>query len=218
MGCNNISLNILKILGFQTGTLSHYFIYNPQIKDPKIIKLYDIKNIFKKKNFNIKNINFREIKKIPRIKVNLSNKFRKDHSYLINKYFKHPIYKYSIFEMLKDGKKIGLFVTRNIRIKKRNIIRIVDYIGDLKNLTYLPSVIFDLVKKKNSEYADFFFNDNPKYKKHLKNFFENQYDKENIIPNYFEPFVKKNIILNYAINTKKFIPIFKGDCDQDRPN
>ena len=48
-----------------------------------------------------------------------------------------------------------------------------------------------------------------------KNFFDNK----EIIPNYYEPFVKKNIELRFAIksNDSVFSILFKGDCDQDRP-
>ena len=43
--------------------------------------------------------------------------------------------------------------------------------------------------------------------------------KKIIIPNYFKPFVQKNIKLRYAFypSSEKMI-FFKGDCDQDRPN
>ena len=40
------------------------------------------------------------------------------------------------------------------------------------------------------------------------------------MPNYFEPFIKKNITINYMINSKKNknFRIVRGDSDQDRPN
>ena len=46
------------------------------------------------------------------------------------------------------------------------------------------------------------------------------YNQNDIVPNYFEPFVKKNINLLFAYKTpqNKKIRIFKGDGDQDRPN
>ena len=47
----------------------------------------------------------------------------------------------------------------------------------------------------------------------------NKFKKDIVIPNYFEPFKRENIKLRYAIwPGKKILPIFKGDCDQDRPN
>ena len=50
-------------------------------------------------------------------------------------------------------------------------------------------------------------------------FLSYKFKKNIIIPNYFEPFKRENIKLRYAIwPDKKTLPIFKGDCDQDRPN
>ena len=46
-------------------------------------------------------------------------------------------------------------------------------------------------------------------------------NSKKIIPNYFEPFIRENIIINFAykskFNRKNFF-LFKGDCDQERPN
>ena len=39
-----------------------------------------------------------------------------------------------------------------------------------------------------------------------------------VVPNYFEPFEKKNVDIHYASYTKDPVVIFKGDGDQDRPN
>ena len=39
-----------------------------------------------------------------------------------------------------------------------------------------------------------------------------------IVPNYFEPFLKQNINIDYAFKSKSPYVIFKGDSDQDRPN
>ena len=45
-----------------------------------------------------------------------------------------------------------------------------------------------------------------------------QDDDVNIIPNYFEPFVQKNISLDFYADSLEEIILFKGDGDQDRPN
>ena len=49
---------------------------------------------------------------------------------------------------------------------------------------------------------------------------KNNFNDQIVVPNYFEPFVKKNINLKWAIksNNPVMTPMFKGDCDQDRPN
>jgi hypothetical protein len=43
------------------------------------------------------------------------------------------------------------------------------------------------------------------------------FDDKNIIPNYFEPYVRKNISIHYVTTCEDSI-FFKGEGDQDRPN
>lgn len=40
---------------------------------------------------------------------------------------------------------------------------------------------------------------------------------ENIIPNYFSPFVKENIEINFFAWDKNNIHVYRGFDDQDRP-
>ena len=49
-------------------------------------------------------------------------------------------------------------------------------------------------------------------------FLEKNNDHE-VIPNYFEPFLKKNVSIEFAYKAKENnYAIFKADSDQDRPN
>ena len=43
---------------------------------------------------------------------------------------------------------------------------------------------------------------------------------DDIIPNHFEPFQKKNVdtIIAYKLSNEKKFFFFKGDADSDRPN
>ena len=77
-----------------------------------------------------------------------------------------------------------------------------------------------LIVKINAEYVDF-------YEYGIKNSImlksgltKNNFNNNIITPNYFEPFVKRNINLGWAIksNNTKVTHMFKGDCDQDRPS
>ena len=47
----------------------------------------------------------------------------------------------------------------------------------------------------------------------------NKYKKDTVIPNYYEPFVLKNVKLGFSFfPPNRKIYLFKGDCDQERPN
>ncbi len=84
----------------------------------------------------------------------------------------------------------------------------------------LKSFFLEILKKYGAEYLDFYSYGIPLNilkKAGLKN--KKKY-KKLIIPDYFEPFVNKNI--NIIIGYRKFningkVRIFKADGDQDRP-
>lgn len=86
----------------------------------------------------------------------------------------------------------------------------------LKSIKYN---LFKLIDEMEYEYIDFYnFGINQKIL-NKAGFELNKYNKDIIIPNYFEPFLQKNIKLYYVSWPKKTsFPIFKGDGDQDRPN
>ena len=77
-----------------------------------------------------------------------------------------------------------------------------------------------MIKKYSAEYIDFYsYGIDEKYIIEA-GFINRRKYKNLVIPEYFEPYIKKNIDLMYGyINkTKKKVKIFKGDGDRDRPN
>jgi hypothetical protein len=222
VGCNESVKNIYKYLGFITGNLTQYYIPNLKIKNYKLIKLQ--KN-FRKKNIDISlplsstlnevtRINFDKFKNFKKKYIKI---FAKDEDYFINKYIKNPFYKYIVFEFKIKEKLIGYYFARESFNKNNKCLRIVDFFGNVNNIFDSSKLFKDIIEMNNYEFVDIYFfgkKDNKSY------FIENKYNKKTIIPNHFEPFIKKNIILNFAILKKKNFKLylFKGDCDQERPN
>ena len=215
-----------KIKKFKLVASNHHFIISPNIRKTNIIKnfIFSKKNIINRKNkpkIKFKKIyRTNELKKLP-----INNLFNyqiptKSKIYLVNRYLKHPIYKYYIYTIAKK-KIISLCIFRIVKIKNTRIIRFVDYIGSNKSFTVLRSFFLEILQKYEAEYLDFYSYGIPLNilkKAGLLN--KKKYNKL-IIPDYFEPFVNKNIGITigykrYNINGK--IRIFKADGDQDRPN
>ena len=72
----------------------------------------------------------------------------------------------------------------------------------------------------NAEYADFYEYAIDSSIMLQTGLLKNNFDNKIIIPNHFQPFLKKNICLKWSVksNNSSMTPIFKGDCDQDRPS
>jgi len=224
IGCSEEAKTIYKKMGFKVGNMNHYFIINSKIKSFKLID--------KPKNLN--KIFFKDSpdKKIKHLKGNLKlkifendivgliEKYGKDEAYFQNRYINHPYYKYRIYLIYSFKNVVGFFVIRVCKFKKSKALRIVDFFGYEEALIGINFALQKLLLKTKAEYVDFYeygIRNSIMLKSGLT---KNNSNKEIIIPNYFEPFVKKNIKLGWAIKTNnvKITPMFKGDCDQDRPS
>ena len=228
IGLNNRVLPIFKYLKYETGRLQHYVILNSNCKKFHILKNYKNKKIKKKKiAYKNKGYHLQELSKknfmflVKKFKNRLFTFYPKKNSeYILKRYFKHPSYKYKIF-ILKNKKNFccSLFIMRKIRHKNSSIFRLIDYQGNINFLEKINYALQELMHNEKSEYIDF-YQHGIRNNILLKSGFINVEKTKLIVPNYFEPYVKKNITLNYAFKTlkKKKIYFFKGDGDQDRPN
>ena len=143
---------------------------------------------------------------------------------MINRYLNHPKYKYKIYKVVFKNELKCLFVFRICKYKKFKAIRIVDYIGHKKNFKFGKNLFVSLLNQNSAEFIDLYsygISNRYIHLSGLKNV--KKYSKKKIIiPNYFEPFERKNIKLPLAqkFRSKDFFPtvFFKGDSDLDRPN
>lgn len=200
-----------------TDIMYHHYYLNPDVSKFKIAK---IEEKFIGKSLNNK-IFFTEIKKFKDLnkKINFKRKFSnlpfKSKSYIKKRYFEHPKFNYKFFIIEKKN----LLISREIFIKKYNkaILSIVDFVGETKQLGKINNLLNELMKVKNYEYIDILCTKNIS-KILVKSGFKIKDEKsKNIIPIYFQPFVRKNIKIFYETSNKNMV-LFKADADQDRPN
>ena len=203
--------------------LDHFYRLNPEISDFKIAV---IKNDFHDDFSSLSDTTSAEqISDIDELK----SKFNieaidsipyKDNWFIKHRYFDHPWYDYQIYLLSKNGEKASaLMVMRQVEANGAHVLRIIDYIGDQSAMAGLGSFFDNMLKENRCEYIDFYvygFNS-----EHLKSAgFRNRYEEgdDNIIPNYFEPFVQENKDMSAFFDMDKEVLICKGDGDQDRPN
>ena len=142
-------------------------------------------------------------------------------NYFIIKYLKSPFYNYFVINFYDKSKLVFFFIWKKINIKKYNsqIIRVVDFCGQIPKDKYIKNVIEKYLIDEKIAYLDvlsFWIKDDILSK---IGFLKKSAKQK--IPNYFEPFIDQDTDLNCAIlnNTyKKKLLLVKGDGDQDRPN
>lgn len=223
-GINEDIIGIFNFLDIYTSYYEHFVLINHQIKNYKILSIIDRQNIpilnFQYNKYTVKDLDLNDID-FDFNKYYSNYIPKKDKNYFIKRYFQHPIYKYKIFGIYKDIQLISLLVTREVCINDSKIIRIVDYLGNEKYLLYIMDYLYKLLLKYQYEYMDFMcygFDQNILLK---AGFVKVNLDSNDlIVPNYFAPFVQKNIKINFMMDSKDIqkIRLCKADGDQDRPS
>lgn len=140
----------------------------------------------------------------------------KDAWYLTKKYFNHPIYRYEIYRISDEGKTCSFFVVRLQEHGTSKAARIVEYVGGSTAIAYTGDFFVDYLQEKNCEYIDFYNYGFKEQSLLSAGFIQRTEDDKNIIPNYFHPFVQKNIDI-WILQPLEGAIYCKADGDQDRP-
>lgn len=217
IGITNQVENIYKALKYNQGILNHYYVKS-KFRKTNIATLSEHDMSEEESNFTIKEVDIvKNENDITKILSETNYGIVKTFEFFINRYVNHPYYKYSFFGIYENTKLISFFILRKINISHSYVLRIVDFQGPFVNKNILIE-IQKILKISKADYLDFLCHveDDSNI---LKMGFNKKDNIHEIIPEYFEPFVKANKQIKYAYKSKyKEFRIFKGDSDQDRPN
>lgn len=221
-GIANRVKGLYKFLGYTTGTLEHYYMLNNDRKDftiPEINHPVERKLHPDKGSDLLRITNFNELKEKFNFDLYKKRYFYKDQDYIKKRYFEHPFYQYQIFGVDKEGAITSLLITREISINGSKLLRVIDFIGEEQDLGAIGHELQKIMNTYEYEYIDFYQYGISEDILNASGFVKRDKKDSNIIPNYFEPFEKKNVDIHFATNiTEHKYYIFKGDGDQDRPN
>ncbi|MBE5963898.1 MAG: hypothetical protein E7252_03030 [Lachnospira sp.] len=211
LGLSGFAKQIYTALHFEFGIMKHYYIANMNMESFDIAYKPAINKIM------CENENYK-VDFIESIPDEFDSYYypTKNKEYIVNKYIKHPFYKYDLLGVYHNDKLCTIWIIRKIKIKDHICLRLVDIIGDMSEIENIQGNVHRLLSKYNAEYIDC-------YNYGIdENIFLNmgfvQVSEDTIIPNYFEPFEQKNVDIYCAALSKKPVVIFKGDADQERPN
>lgn len=137
----------------------------------------------------------------------------KDRWFIEKRYFNHPVYQYKLYGI---GDKTVL-AGREVSVNDAVIFRITDILGDCSELYKAGMALQDLISQNEYEYIDIYEHGISDDVMHRAGFIERLENDTNVIPNYFEPLVRKNVEIYFHTDSDKAV-IFKADGDQDRPN
>lgn len=226
LSCCGIKKEVKKIyefLGFQTGTLKHFYRLNNNC-EYHIAAVYDNTQPDYTVSDDVELVQilsedeFRGIVKYERDVFHMVQPW-KDRNYLIKKYFHNIAYKYLVYAIrTSQGEVDAVFVIKIVEANDSKAMRIVDFLGDESILELCGKALEQIMINHNCEYIDFYeygISDSVLRKLGMRERDEND---KNIIPNYFEPFEQKNIDIHFFTSQTADFRMFKADGDQERPN
>lgn len=142
----------------------------------------------------------------------------KDYGYIAKRYFGHPIYHYDIWKIVDDkGVSRSVLITRDEFMQDSRVCEIIDHYGRPEDLGKITSALDRLMGEREYEFVDVYSFGIPVEIYEQGGFVRCGADSENIIPNYFHPFVQENITLKMVDPMLAGLRMFRGDGDQDRP-
>lgn len=200
--------------------MDHFYILNEDYKnDFKIAKVVDL--VQGKYHANKTDIDFERVFDSSSVDFTYINNDidqvpYKNSDYLIKRYFNHPHYDYCVYK-LEGSQSMALLVGREVEVSNRKVFRVIDYIGDRALLSYSGSFLANLVRDLKYEYIDLYCFGFESDILKSAGFIQRTNDDQNIIPNYFSPYMQENIDIYVSYKNQNAL-FFKGDGDQDRPN
>ena len=221
IGINDKVVKIYTMLKFVICDLKQYYIINNAVSD---FKIATIKKRNKGINHKSKRFQLKRIENLIDIDSIVTGKYNpmKSINFMVNRYEKHPYYRYQFYLIEDTCNQLppALMVIRKIGCNGSSCLRIVDVLGELFPADGLYAQFQILLQRENVEYIDFYNHGIQEEVFYRMGFSLRKENDENIVPNYFEPFISKNINIKAAYYNSKNAPyiIFRGDSDQDRPN
>ena len=207
-------------LGSTVKKMNHYYMLNDAVEEYMVATIVE-KNIpkYELKTGGLKKIDtFEELRE--KIDVNsLSSYPYKDEWYVRRKFFENPKRDYIVYGIESStAKQIeALFVARECEYMQSKVMRILDYYGNREVLSSIGNNLKQLMYENDYEYIDFYnYGFEAEYLERAGFCLRDKQNK-NVIPNYFEPFVKENVEIWVSYDSEGML-FYKADGDQDRAN
>lgn len=210
------------MLKFKIGKMKHSYRLNEAVDEFRIAVIKNKVTVPRKnslRKYTLKEFDtIEELKQHYDLEKNTAVIPYKDDWYISRRYFKHPVYNYIVWGILDETQTTrAIAVGREISLNRSKVLRIIDYMGEHEMLSGLHDEFGRLLLEQGYEYIDFYYYGINEGYLSDAGFTLRCEDDTNIIPNYFEPFVQKNIDI-WVNSSVGDVVICKGDGDQDRPS
>jgi len=223
VGINQDVEPLYRMMKFETGTLEHYYITNNSMQEFELFS-GETPSICQEFTGNVQLRVLDDESSVSAFLEGLdtvnTNYPLKTKAYFINRYMRHPFYKYDLYGLDVSGAPATMLVCRAVSANGASAVRIVDLHGTVSKMSGAYGCFQRLLTQTGSEYMDLYCYGLEENHLTAAGFTRKTVENGVIVPNYYEPFVAGNVDILYAYHMDANRPyhIFKGDGDQDRPN
>ena len=231
IGITEVVKPIYKVLNYEMGELKHVALFSPnKIKKTKVASGTDLIPPYqpsseKEKKLKICRVSNDSIDDKIKEKIDKLGTYsflNKSFTYVEKRYLLHPFYEYDLFLISVSNSETALFVWRKVKANNSQILRIVDIVGNTNILSQCTNFFIKKLNQASCEYIDLLCHGIDEVIIKKAGFVSADDYSDLILPNYFSPFLQKNITIDFAYklhkNKNKKVVFFRGDSDQDRPN
>lgn len=216
IGISEIAKRIYVASRLNVSYLRQYYILNGSTESFRIAKDVEPTDIKAQDENDDRTIGWIDADGLARLNVKPHYRPQKSMTYLINRYARHPIYKYRFLGVYSENGLQCILVTRDVNVNGAKAIRIVDAVGRLGGV--IGSKLEALLIREKAEYIDCLNYGIPEDVFFEMGFSLLDFNGKLVIPNYFEPFEQRNVRIDIAYKADFEYVAFKGDSDQDRPS
>lgn len=145
----------------------------------------------------------------------------KTFDYVVDRYLRHPWYRYSVRGVRQDGELVAVVVWRAVSAQDSCVLRIVDVVGEVDWLAHAGSALQQEIETAGAEYLDIVHWGIDHEVLAAAGFIRAADAPGLVLPNYFAPFESRNIEIEMAyrlFDGDGPVRLFRADADQDRPN
>lgn len=219
------AVSIMKYLRKKIADFEHYYRLNPAVSGYKIAEIHTIPKQKETAGASADMASqavFERVSEFERVEAMLQNgkdeRFPyKTPAFVKRRYFEHPEYIYDKWHICMEGKE-ALLICRIQEAAGSRVYRVIDCLGDVSCIAGCASLFEKILGENDYEYIDCIVCGIEEAIMSAAGFTRKSEEDGNIIPNYFEPFEKRNITIHNFMPRNVDAIMFKGDGDQDRPN
>ena len=217
MACNNIRANTMPFytfLGYHPDKMNHYY----RLADKTEYKMAVVNEKIIPASEKISGVWLEEMKDIAQVEATFAIPAQcrphKDYWYINKRYFQYPHYEYKVYAVHSGESVPALAVFRVNESDEGYVLRLVDYIGAKEDFRLLSGFVDELMAQFSCEYCDMYSwgvdGEDAGFVLRVAD--------ENIIPNYLNTLLQKNIDYYFFTSSTENFMMFKADGDQDRMN